>query len=81
MDYSTLACPKCKSAMEEGFISDHTQHSSITVSEWIEGAPPDQGWWGFWWGLKTGDKEKLRVMTFRCVRCGYLESYAPVSTK
>lgn len=77
MDYSTRACPKCQSAMEEGFISDHTQSHSITVSEWIEGAPPDQSWWG----LKTGDKEKLRVMTFRCVRCGYLESYAPVSTE
>ena len=58
--------------MEEGFIVDYTHHHSRVVPEWVEGAPDER-----WWGLKTGDKEKLKVETFRCVRCGYLESYAP----
>jgi hypothetical protein len=59
--------------MEEGFIADHADHNATTIPQWVEG-PPDKRWWG----LKTGDKAKLRVITFRCVGCGYLESYAPV---
>lgn len=70
MPNSTPTCPKCRSAMEEGFIVDHQKK----ISEWVEG-PPDQRWWG----IKTDDKEKLKVITFRCTRCGYLESYT-VST-
>ena len=29
-----------------------------------------------WTGLKTRDKDKLDITTYRCRRCGYLESYA-----
>ena len=76
MASSNPTCPKCKSAMEEGFIADHAHGNSAIVSEWVEG-PPDQRWWG----LKTGDKGKLNVVTFRCVRCGFLESYAPIPTE
>ncbi|MGH9852640.1 MAG: hypothetical protein ACREBD_22620 [Blastocatellia bacterium] len=76
MPINQLQCPKCRSQMEEGFIADHADGNATTISEWVEG-PPDKRWWG----LKTGGKEKLRVVTFRCVRCGYLESYAPIPTE
>lgn len=66
-----LACPKCKSAMEEGFTLDRGHHNTANVSYWIEGSPDKR-----WWGMKAGDKVKLEITTFRCVRCGYLESYA-----
>ncbi len=73
---SNPTCPKCKSAMEEGFLLDKGDHNSSNVPIWVDG-PPDKRWWG----LRTGDKEKLQVVTFGCVRCGYLESYAPVTVE
>jgi len=29
-----------------------------------------------WTGLKLRGKDKLAITTYRCGRCGYLESYA-----
>ncbi|MEO6725167.1 MAG: PF20097 family protein [Blastocatellia bacterium] len=75
MANARIACPKCKSAMEEGFILDRGDHNIPNVSYWIEGEPEKS----FWTGLKTKDRENLAVKTFRCDRCGYLESYAPAS--
>jgi hypothetical protein len=37
-------------------------------SSWIAGLP--------WEGLKTKKPKPLVVATFRCPKCGYLESYA-----
>ena len=67
---SNPACPKCQSAMEEGFIMDREGHDSGSVSKWVEGPPEKR-----WWGLNTKGRKKLMVITFRCIRCGYLESY------
>ena len=64
-----LACPKCRSAMEAGFVLDQT-YGANAQSAWIEGTPQPS----FWSGLKVG--ERLPVTTYRCTRCGYLESYA-----
>jgi len=57
--------------MEEGFILDNT-HGARLQSEWIEGAP-EISWWT---GIKLRGKEQHPIVTFRCARCGYLESYA-----
>ena len=65
-------CAKCGVAMEEGFILDVTYGARLQ-SEWIEGTPEPSRWSG----LKVKGKEHLPVTTFRCPRCGYLESYAP----
>ncbi len=66
-------CIRCQTHMEEGITLDHAHGpNSVTVSEWLEG-PPERS---FWFGLKTKGKEKLSIRTFRCPRCGYLESYA-----
>lgn len=74
MPTSQLQCPKCRSQMQAGFIVDYADGNAGRISEWVEGSPDKR-----WWGLKTGDKEKSKVITFRCVRCGYLESYATMS--
>lgn len=67
---SQLVCPKCGNAMEPGFVVDHT-YGADGVSEWAgETAQPS-----FWSGRISG-KDRHPVQTFRCVRCGYLESYA-----
>ncbi len=46
---------------------------SSTQQEWAEG-PPEKS---FWTGFKLKGKEKLRVATYRCPKCGLLQSYAP----
>ena len=58
--------------MEEGVTIDKGHGGERSVSEWLEG-PPERS---FWSGLKTKGKDKFSVKTFRCPRCGYLESYA-----
>lgn len=75
---SQLVCPKCNNAMEPGFVVDHTYGSAYTVPpEWAEGAP-QTSWTGY---VKMGGKERHPVQTFRCVHCGYLESYARLPTE
>jgi len=70
-----LKCAKCGSAMEAGFILDHTQHSSsgARVETWVEGEPTKS----FWGGVKKiKDRQQFTVTSYRCERCGYVESYA-----
>lgn len=64
-------CPKCEGLMAEGFIVDAT-HGGNVVSRWVEGQPERV----FFGGLKIRGKTVHHVQTWRCQRCGYLESYA-----
>ena len=64
-------CPKCSSAMSEGYIIDHTQ-SGTTVGSWVEGQPVKS----VWTGLKLGGRPKLDMAAWRCGRCGFVELYA-----
>lgn len=57
--------------MEPGYVIDEG-YGSRTVGQWIAGEPEKS----IWTGLKLRGKEKLDVATYRCRRCGYLESYA-----
>ena len=71
-----LECLRCGGSMEQGFVAD-TGHLSVPDTQtWVEGAPERS----FWSGLKVKDREVLPVTTHRCVRCGYLESYAAAPT-
>lgn len=66
-----LTCVKCGGGMSHGYIVDFT-YGGRMQNRWIEG-PPDPS---FWTGLKISDKTQYLVATYRCVKCGYLESYA-----
>jgi hypothetical protein len=57
--------------MTEGFIKDEA-HGAVRTSMWVEG-PPEKS---FWTGTKTYGKKQVRITSFRCTKCGYLESYA-----
>ena len=57
--------------MEPGYIVDEG-HGSRSVAKWIAGVAERS----IWTGLKTRGKHKLEITTYRCRRCGYLESYA-----
>ena len=72
MSESNTNCPKCSSEMENGFVVDYGDYGSARPSGWIEGEPVKS----FWTGTKVSGKKIYEVKTFRCVRCGFLESYA-----
>lgn len=65
-------CPKCQGTMEEGFLLDINQSGGRAVTSWVEGAPQKS----FWLGVKIAKRKKIDVQTWRCGRCGFLESYA-----
>jgi hypothetical protein len=71
MSASHQQCPKCKGEMELGFVLDNS-HAVRIVSQWMPG-PPQKS---FWTGTKAPDDQLVPIGTFRCVACGFLESYA-----
>jgi len=70
-------CPRCRSNMSEGFVLDRGDHNSSNLQKWVEGEPVRS----FWTGLQTKGRDKFEVTTWRCDRCGYLESYAQTPSK
>jgi hypothetical protein len=58
--------------MSEGFVLDRGESNAKMLQKWVEGAPERS----FWLGVRTKGRDAYEVMTFRCDRCGYLESYA-----
>ena len=66
------SCPKCQGSMTEGFTFDLGHNNARKVSTWVEGVPEKS----FWFGLKVRNKPKFEIQTWRCGRCGFLESYA-----
>ena len=65
-------CPKCQGKMSEGVIAD-LGHGQWRVASFIPGAPTVSKWFG----LKVRRKDLVPTQTYRCSRCGFLESYAP----
>jgi hypothetical protein len=72
MTNKSIVCPKCNAAMTAGFILAHGGVASVAASQWVEGAPEES----YWTGIKTKGRANFQVVTYRCARCGYLESYA-----
>jgi hypothetical protein len=65
------SCSKCGRSMEEGFVVDKGDYDAARVESWFRGEPEQK-----WWGLKYDKASALRIMTWRCTSCGFLESYA-----
>ena len=64
-------CPKCGGAMSEGVIAEKGD-AGWKVASFLPGAPEVSRWWG----LKVRKKDLVPISSWRCGRCGYLESYA-----
>ncbi|MGI9035191.1 MAG: PF20097 family protein [Pyrinomonadaceae bacterium] len=71
MNESNTNCPKCNGEMEEGFIVDYG-YGITKPSDWVAGEPVKS----IWSGTKIKGKKQYKVATYRCARCGFLESYA-----
>ena len=67
----SLTCPRCAGTMEPGYVIDEG-YGTRTVANWVAGEPEKS----IWTGLKLRGKQKHPVITYRCRRCGCLESYA-----
>jgi predicted nucleic-acid-binding Zn-ribbon protein len=68
----SMSCPKCAGEMQEGFIPDAVSHGNRRVARRVAGNPEAL----FWEGAKIEGREQHFIQSFRCVACGYLESYA-----
>jgi hypothetical protein len=70
-------CPRCGQGMEYGYLVEHVHITSslerIVQARWAAGAPRRDPW-------RTEDipqpVQYLRVDTYRCKGCGYIECYA-----
>ena len=67
--HRSLGCPRCSGSA--GYILDEG-YGTRTVAKWVAVEPERS----IWTGLKLRDKARHDVVTYRCKRCGYLESYA-----
>lgn len=67
----SVECIRCHAKMEVGFVPDNT-HSGFQQPKWSPGVPQPS----FWTGLKLKADSVIPVTTFRCLKCGYLESFA-----
>jgi predicted nucleic-acid-binding Zn-ribbon protein len=64
---SNHKCPKCGADMQEGFTLEHR----LPVG-WFAGKPERS----FLGDIKAAGREHRHIESYRCVGCGYLESYA-----
>jgi hypothetical protein len=62
-----LTCPKCAGTMEPGAIPD----MGFRPITWQRNSGK-----GFLGGLKHWGVKRVEIATYRCIKCGYLESYA-----
>ena len=70
----TPECPKCGSNMAAGFLLDQT-YGGYVSGKWVGGSPVKS----FWMGLKLRGQVRHEITSYRCSRCGYLESFAPAT--
>ena len=69
----TKTCPKCDGQFEEGYAPDRAQYEKMgNFPVWVSGQPEKR----FLGGLDLAGKTMLNITTFRCLKCGFLESYA-----
>lgn len=71
MDMS-YQCSKCSSDMEEGFLLEMGDFNTLSSQTWVAGTLEKS----FFSGLSLKGKVVYDVKTFRCIACGYLDSYA-----
>jgi hypothetical protein len=64
-------CPKCGGNLSTGFVVDRG-YGNVSVSTWQEGEPIKR----FWTGVRETKAKQHEIATWRCDRCGFLESYA-----
>jgi len=65
-------CNKCNSDMEEGFVLEIGDGGMASSEVWVAGKPEKS----LIAGVKLKGRSIYDVASFRCIACGYLDSYA-----
>ena len=73
MAQKPTTCPKCSAQMETGFMIERSGGPGDRQVRWVEGEPIPRAWFS---GVNTEGQKPIPVTTYRCERCGYLESFA-----
>ena len=73
---SDPVCRNCRISMECGYRLDRGHGNSQNVEEWTRGEPQKGQWLFVTYTKAVGKKDRIEVATWRCPRCGLLESYA-----
>jgi hypothetical protein len=72
-----LSCPRCKGSMEEGFVLELGHSNNRYVATWIRGTPEVLSSRRTFLIFNPLRGLSHRPITcYRCIGCGYLESYA-----
>lgn len=71
MPQSQLKCLRCQGRMTLGFVLDRGDANAKGRQYWFQGIP-QKSWWQ---GIRTSDLPTAPTVTYRCDKCGYLESY------
>jgi hypothetical protein len=69
--FALSVCPHCGGRMVAGFVVDRS-YGNCFQEEWIEGQPRRR----FCFSVVPRGAIRRKVTTYRCVVCGFLESYA-----
>ena len=79
MNGKQIECSKCDGKMVAGFEVDRGVFEiDMRQSKWVQVEPEYLEKYGFF--QKKHVKEARAVTTYRCVKCGFLESYASMET-
>lgn len=73
---SDPTCRNCRASMERGYRPDRGHGNAQHVEEWARGEPQKAQWLFITYIKGVGKKDLLPITTWRCPRCGLLESYA-----
>ena len=69
----TPECLRCKRKMSLGYTLSSDQHKATRmIPFWVEGTPVKS----FWQGYMIKNRRVMSTVTYRCEKCGLLESYA-----
>jgi hypothetical protein len=72
---SPLRCLRCQSLMERGWLAEWSDSPS-GPARWVSDDPELRRFWTGQLLPRLTGKTVLASSTYRCTRCGYLESYA-----
>jgi hypothetical protein len=67
----SLSCYRCQGTSTRGMLVEPRDQHQM---RWVSGTA--RTGWGRFVGEGSGDRERYRVVTYRCTRCGALESFA-----
>jgi hypothetical protein len=73
---SDPVCRNCRISMERGYCIDRGHGNAQHREEWTQGEPEMARFLFMSHTKSVGEQDRIVVVTWRCPRCGLLESYA-----